>query len=104
MAKLHGLVYIAIGFFVSSVSWKISYEKLFLFFYAGLLFILFGIGKLIFSPKTNKEEKQKTADTKIQHKAPYQTTRQMQQFKCCFKCGNVARINDNFCSRCGARV
>ena len=104
MAKLHGLVYIVIGFFVSSVSWKISYDKLFLFFYAGLLFILFGTGKLIFGSKTNKEEKQKTAAQKIQHKAVYQTTHQMQQFKRCLKCGNAARINDNFCSRCGARI
>ena len=102
MAKLHGLVYIVVGFFVASVSWKISYEKLFLFFYIGVLFILLGIGKLIFGSKANKEEKQKTAGQKIQNRTLNQTMHQ--QFKRCGKCGNAARVNDNFCSRCGARV
>ena len=102
MAKIHGLIYIVIGFFVASVSWKISYEKLFLFFYIGVLFILFGIGKLIFGSREIKEEKQNPAGQKIQNKILYQ--KMHQQFKRCARCGNVARISDNFCSRCGARV
>ena len=76
MTKIHGLIYIVIGFFVASVSWKISYEKLFLFFYMGVLFILFGIGKLIFGSKEIKEEKQNTAGQKIQNRIVYQKMHQ----------------------------
>ncbi len=92
MPKIHGLAYIAVGLFVSLLSLKLDYEKLFLFFYAGLAFVFIGIMKLIFNlvkSKSNKKE------------MPHH---QAQTHKYCPKCGNALRLNDRFCNRCGARI
>ena len=95
MAKIHWSVYVIIGFFVSTLSYKLDYNKLIFFFYIGIIFILIGIAKLIFGNVNKKEDKPKKIQTQKQH---------MQNFKRCSRCGNIARINDRFCSICGARV
>ena len=99
MSKIHGLIYIIVGLFVSSISWKLNYAKLFLFFYLGLIFIIVGIVKLILGPKANKEEMKPKSTQRNLHQSM-----QRQHYKRCQRCGNIARIHDNFCSRCGTRI
>ncbi len=99
MAKIHWIIYIVIGLFVSILSWRLNYEKLIFFFYVGLFFILVGIIKLLISlinRKTSKKE--------IVHKVQHQTPKNYQRFKHCRRCGNIVRISDSFCSKCGTRV
>lgn len=99
MAKIHWLVYFIVGLLVSVLSWRLNKEKLIFFFYIGLIFIVVSIAKLIFgiikkssNKKENKHQKIQTQKQRIQH------------FKRCSRCGNVIRINEGFCSVCGARV
>ena len=98
MPRLHWSVYIIIGLFVSVVSKLIDYQKLIFFFYIGIIFIFVGIVKLVFGSKKKYENK-----FKIQKNIP-QARHNLQRFKRCMKCGNVIRMHDRFCPRCGARV
>src|SRR3989338_3335050 len=101
MAKIHGLVYLIIGIFVSVASWKINNEDLYIFFYAGILFVGVGVAKLLLSLMRNKKEDEKI----IHHKEiSHRQTQHLQHYKRCKGCGSVMRINDRFCSRCGLRV
>lgn len=94
MAKIHGLVYVVVGLFVSVFSWKLNYEKLVFFFYIGLVFIVIGITKMILGlakKRTDKTEKGHYKDNQKQRKY-------------CPKCGNGLNAGDIFCSRCGTRI
>lgn len=96
MAKIHGLVYILVGLLVSILSYRLNYEKLIFFFYAGLFFILVGISKLIFWFIKKQE--------KVQHQAANQARYQAHHYKRCHKCGSAVVFNGRFCSKCGAAV
>ena len=96
MAKIHGFAYLIIGIFVSVASWKINKEALYLFFYAGILFMGVGVAKLLLSLIKNKKEEETTHHRKIQSQAQH-----LQHYRRCKKCGNVMRANDKFCGRCG---
>ena len=98
MAKIHGLVYIIIGIFVSVASWKINNEDLYLFFYVGILFIGAGVAKLLLGFLKNKKETEKTVH---QRKTHHQSQHLQQHYKRCKRCGSIIRANDRFCSRCG---
>ena len=93
MAKIHWSVYIIVGLFVSIFSWRLNYEKLIFFFYAGLFFIFVGILKLVFSfIKNRMNKKEKTRKV------------QQQNIKYCHNCGTALRLHHRFCTKCGARV
>ena len=94
MAKIHWLVYIIIGLFVAIFSWKRDFEKLMIFFYLGLMFILIGIVKLVFSIGKNKHKEEK-----IHHKAS-----QQHKGRYCHSCGSPALPHHNFCTKCGAKL
>ena len=94
MAKIHWLVYILTGAFVSAASWKIDFAKLKIFFYFGLLFVLIGIVKLLFSIGKNRNKEEKT-----HHKAG-----QQHKGRYCHSCGSPAQPHHNFCTKCGARL
>lgn len=100
MAKIHGLVYIIIGILVSIASWKINKESLYLFFYLGILFIGVGAAKLLLGLLKNKKEEEKV----VHHKVPHHQSRHLQHYRHCRRCGNVMRINDRFCGKCGYAV
>lgn len=95
MPKIHGIAYLIIGLFVSAVSWRFNYEKLIVFFYAGLAFIFVGIAKLALGFVKNKD---KNAN-KMHQKAHSQM-----QHKYCSKCGAALSVHNRFCGRCGAKV
>lgn len=101
MAKIHGLVYIVVGLFVSILSLKLNYQRFIVFFYAGLVFIVFGVIKLIFNLIKSKSNKTKDVHHKIEHK---QQIRSQQHFRYCPKCRNIMKLHDRFCSRCGFRI
>ena len=93
MAKVHGIVYIAVGIFVSIMSWKLNYEKLIFFFYAGLIFVFVGIVKLAFSLVKNKTSKKENLHHRMQGNIKY-----------CHNCGTALRLHHKFCVKCSARV
>ena len=93
MAKIHWSIYILVGLFVSISSWRINYEDLYIFFYAGLVFSLIGIVKLVLGLSIKKDKKEKSI---IKHHA--------QGAKYCHNCGYAARLHDKFCSKCGVRI
>ena len=95
MKTIHWSVYFIIGLFVSVASYRLNFQKLISFFYIGTIFIVVGIVKLIFGTANKKEDKSQKIQTQKQH---------MQNFKRCSRCGNIVRINDRFCGKCGARV
>ena len=95
MPKIHGILYITTGLFVSAVSWKLNYEKLVFFFYSGLLFTIIGAVKLIFSFIKSKGKNER----KI-----HQKTHGQMQHKYCPQCGAALRMEQRFCGRCVARV
>ena len=99
MVKIHGLIYIAVGLFVSIFSWKLNYEKLIFFFYAGLFFIFVGIIKLIFNFIKKRMNKKETVHHKISQHQPQQSN-----IKYCHNCGTALRLHHRFCIKCGARV
>jgi ribosomal protein L32 len=106
MAKIHGIVYILIGAFVSIMSWRLNQEKLLFFYYAGYFFIFVGVLKLIFNLIKNKAEKPKThisASHAAQHR-PVVKPHTMQQIKYCHNCGTPLRLHHKFCIKCGARA
>jgi chromate transport protein ChrA len=94
MAKIHWLVYIIVGIFVSIFSWKTDFEKLMLFFYLGLLFILIGIVKLVFVIGKGRHKEEKT-----HHKAG-----QQHKGKYCHSCGSQIELHHKFCTKCGAKL
>ncbi|MEK6942928.1 MAG: hypothetical protein AABX00_02595 [Nanoarchaeota archaeon] len=102
MAKIHWIVYMLAGFLLSSVSWKINYDKFLFFFYVGILFILIGIIKMIFSSGKKEEKPLHHQTPQTMHRQP--THQNNQSMKRCPYCSNSARAHDNFCSRCGRRL
>jgi len=92
MAKLHGIVYLSMGLFISISSYYINYNKLIIFFYAGWAVFIYGVAKIIIGFIDN--ENQPSQSRQIPK----------QQYKRCRTCGNVAKSLDNFCSRCGASL
>ncbi|MAG91326.1 hypothetical protein CMO83_01470 [Candidatus Woesearchaeota archaeon] len=92
MAKIHGLVYIVVGLFVSIASLRIDYGELYLFFYVGIIFIVVGSTKLVNKYLENQDKKL--------HKAKHHAHR----LKYCHNCRNVIRTNDKFCNKCGVRA
>ena len=104
MAKIHGIVYLITGIFVAVASYEISYGKLYVFFYIGLLFIIYGIAKTIIE-FINKDKKKEVNSPNIHKNQLNQFKHPLkQQYKRCPNCGNVARGYDNFCPRCGNRL
>ena len=95
MAKIHWLVYVIVGAFVSIASYKLDYKKLVFFFYAGFVFIFIGILKLVFSLMKGRTSKKETA-----HKA----LNKQSNTKFCHQCGARLSQHHKFCPKCGARV
>ena len=57
MAKLHWIVFVIVGFILTFGSWRISMERFVLFFYAGFVFLLIGIVKLIYRRRSKESKK-----------------------------------------------
>ena len=93
MAKIHWLVYIIVGAFVSVFSWREDFQKLMIFFYAGLVFVAIGVMKLVFSSRKNR------AQAKTHHQA-----RNQQKGRYCHNCGSAAQLHHIFCTKCGAKL
>ncbi|MBI2659896.1 zinc ribbon domain-containing protein [Candidatus Woesearchaeota archaeon] len=106
MAKIHGLVYILVGAFVSIMSWRLNQEKLLFFYYAGYFFIFVGVVKLLFNWIKNNAEKPKVSAQQESHHAVHKPshTSTAHQIKYCHNCRTPLRLHNKFCSNCGARV
>lgn len=91
--KISSVVYVILGLFISLFSWLVNRstnsKKLILFFYIGIIIIVFGLIKYFILRKSSKE--------KIKAKIPAQT----KFWSYCPKCRQQVNIFDNFCSRCG---
>ena len=93
MAKVPSWMFIAVGLLVSIVS-LFRYGRFIVFFYAGLIFIVVGIIRMI-SNKVKGESKQ------MPHKRTAVHMQHSQQIRYCSQCGNAMRLHDRFCARCG---
>ena len=105
MTKIHGIVYIIIGIIVAAIS--STTNKLIVFFYVGLVFILIGAVKIFVDYTKKKMGITEESVYKKHYEALKQKQHQAQakqQYKRCLNCGNLLRIHDRFCTSCGARV
>ncbi|MBS3101798.1 hypothetical protein J4204_06760 [Candidatus Woesearchaeota archaeon] len=89
MAKIHWLIYVIVGLFISIASYKLDYEKLVFFFYVGFIFVFIGILKLIFNLVKNRTTKKETAHHKAVH--------QQSNTKYCNQCGAALSLHHKFC-------
>ena len=103
MAKIHGLIFIISGLVMSIISLNVKYEKLYLFFYIGILFIIMGTAKMIYNAVQAKQKKAPIANHRRLGQQGSVNQYTQNQLKNCQRCGNISRIHHNFCSRCGAR-
>ena len=106
MAKISGFVYLIIGIFVSLVSYFSKNPSLRFFIYIGFLFGIIGIIKILITGAKKKKKKEKPVrQRKVTHQHPIQRPQPIQHHKqftsYCQYCGNIVRISDNFCNRCG---
>ncbi len=122
MAQVPWIVYVGVGALVTVGSLMVGKEFK-LFFYAGLAFLVFGlgvsfIGALEYHGAKKTEQKYKKAATQeISTKYPQYAQQyggasqggqapasQQRNYKVCARCNTPARLSDNFCGRCGNRV
>ena len=94
MVKIHGIAYILIGIFISTASYMINRNNLYIFFYGGMFFIAYGVAKIILKFITRQKEQQKSQSMQKTH----------QSYKKCHRCGNIAKLTDRFCSKCGTKM
>ena len=94
MVKIHGIAYILIGIFISIVSYSINIKNLYIFFYGGMFFIAYGVAKIVIKFITGQKEQQKPQSMQKTH----------QSYKKCHRCGNIAKLTDRFCSKCGTKM
>ena len=99
MAKIHWIVYIVVGLFVSIMSWRLGYEKLFIFFYAGIIFVLAGIIKAVIDAKRKKKNEALSKIFKADAKE-----KPSQPLRYCLKCGDMVRAIEGKCPKCGTVV
>jgi NADH pyrophosphatase NudC (nudix superfamily) len=126
MAAIHGLVFVAIGGFISTISWIVGYTDLIVFFYTGLFFAAYGLVRFFIDSKKNhhKNQQHHRQTHIIQHQNAYyhhqgqthqvhhqlhpvhqqRQAQQIQHYKRCNYCKNALRIHDRFCSHCGQRA
>ena len=97
MVKIHGLVYILIGIFVAIASYLIDRNDLSVFLYVGMFFIAFGVAKIVIQFIMGQKEQQKPQAAQRANIHP-------QNFKKCQRCGNISRLTDRFCARCGNKL
>jgi uncharacterized paraquat-inducible protein A len=90
MAEIPAAAYIVVGIVMAVASIALG---LTFFIYVGLIFLVWGLGKLSYRRLGNKGEPV--------HAPKIQTHRQ--HIVRCPHCQNIVHLNDNFCSRCGAR-
>lgn len=95
MAKIHWLVYVIVGLFISIASYKLNYEKLIFFFYAGFVFVFVGVLKLMFNLIKNRTPKKETIHKSVHHQ---------QSTGFCHQCGARLDLHHKFCTKCGARI
>jgi len=104
MAKISGTAYLIIGICVALISYFSKNPSLRLFIYIGSIFGLIGIIKILFTGISRKKEKP-VRQRKVTHQHPIQRPQSIQHHKqftsYCKYCGNIVRISDNFCNRCG---
>jgi|TARA_B100001971_G_C18200594_1_gene544328 hypothetical protein len=92
--QIPSLVYISIGVIVVGYSWILDKssgtEKMVVFFYLGLIFLVFGLVKQFILRKSPEDKMKGTLK-------PVQT----QFHNYCRRCKQQVNMFDNFCSRCG---
>jgi len=94
MVKIHGIIYILIGIFISIASYFVNVNDLYIFFYAGMFFVAYGIAKIVLNFIMGQKEQQKQQQIQKTH----------QSYRKCHRCGNIARLTDRFCARCGTKM
>lgn len=105
--EIHWFFWLLIGIAVAVTSFIVG-EKLIVFFYIGLLFIILGIGKLIYNYITNNDVKETKTIARDIYYRPESQQLHKQQLSTgsifCRNCGSKLRTTDNFCYKCGFKT
>lgn len=105
MAEIHAAAWIIIGIIVTIVSFAL---QLTFFQYLGIIFIVWGLGKLSYRrlSKTDAAVSRALSLKPLLYSAPqapmHHQMRQGHSLRCPH-CGTMVKEHDNFCPRCGAR-
>jgi len=113
--KIHGFVYLVVGTGIAVISKTVNSKNFVLFLYCGILFAIFGIGKIILEsmkkqPRPIAPAPMPLKNMPITNGSHYVTrhhriTRDQRIFvQHCRFCGSILRPYDTFCYRCGQRV
>lgn len=101
MASIPGIVFIIIGIIMSVVSF-FRIESLKVFIYVGLLFVFWGLVKII--AKTLRSEKKRATEYEEEYYKSQKPQQRHAQTRYCPRCRSQIALHHNFCSKCGARV
>ncbi len=98
--KISGWVFLVLGGIVIAASYLIKGLKLFVF--VGMLFVIYGIGKLIsgFIVKDDEKNDGKTARSDNYEEL---AAKELQESRC-KRCRCIVMSYDHFCSGCGIRL
>ena len=103
MAKIPGPVYFIIGLLVSGVSWYVNTKQgrndLELFFWIGLIFIAWGVFKIMIRLILSSGKKDKVPHTNANYHY-----RDIDHGRYCPACGTPISRFDMYCRGCGMRV
>ena len=113
MASIHGSIFVIVGIIIGGISF--FKPELLIFRYASLLFIVYGVIKLlVVHMNSDKSESKKLRTDGMKH--PHQNAHglnqqnvqerlhEKQQMIYCKKCSSQMTVYDNFCSYCGFRL
>jgi hypothetical protein len=95
MAEIHPLAFIIVGMVVTTVS---AFVGLTFFMYAGIIFMVWGIGKISFKKLTEPKVLKRTGYV---HKEVGPAPEHY--YVHCTRCGHRVRPADAFCPSCGLR-
>ena len=96
MVRIHGIAYIVIGIVIAAFSYSI--EKLEIFLWAGIAFVVFGFLKL-FIDSAMKPKRKAVAHKHISSNNPLPPVNRL-----CSRCGTNIHNMQNFCHNCGIKL
>ncbi|MBI3032512.1 zinc ribbon domain-containing protein [Candidatus Woesearchaeota archaeon] len=106
MTSIHGSIFIIVGIIIGGISF--IKEELLFFRYASLVFLVYGIFKVVIAyTNANKNDKNtlKVDQQQAIHPALARQQEIMKQENVfCRKCGSQLSVFDNFCSYCGNKL
>lgn len=105
MSSIHGTIFVIIGILMGGIS--LYKEELLIFRYASLVFIAYGVFKLLIKQLTTKSTSQPLKTEQFKQESQYSREQRLfneQQTGFCKRCKSQISSFDNFCSYCGSKL